>query len=96
MNGDDREYFVHVPAGYKGSAQTPVVFMLHGTNGNGEDFYTDSGWKEVGEAENIITVFPSSWKYCIVEDGQQNQIRRNGMHNPQVGHLVLEKPLEMI
>jgi|JI10StandDraft_1071094.scaffolds.fasta_scaffold04138_13 poly(3-hydroxybutyrate) depolymerase len=71
VNGDDREYFVHVPAGYKGSSQTPVVFMLHGTNGNGEDFYTDSGWKEVGEVENIITVFPSSWKYCIVEDGQQ-------------------------
>lgn len=70
IDGDDREYFVHVPLGYTGSTQTPVVFMLHGTNGNGEDFYTNSGWKEVGETENIITVFPSSWKYCIVEDGQ--------------------------
>lgn len=69
INGDDREYFVHVPAGYTGTESTPVVFMLHGTNGNGEDFYTNSGWKEVGEIENIITVFPSSWKYCIIEDG---------------------------
>jgi len=69
VDGDDREYFVHVPAGYTGSAATPVVFMLHGTNGNGDYFYTNSGWKEVGETENIITVFPSSWKYCIVEDG---------------------------
>ncbi len=69
IDGDDREYFVHVPAGYTGSSQTPVVFMLHGTNGNGDYFYTNSGWKEVGEAENIITVFPSSWKYCIVQDG---------------------------
>ncbi|NOT38713.1 MAG: hypothetical protein HOP11_15170 [Saprospiraceae bacterium] len=71
IDGDDREYFVHVPSGYTGLSQTPIVFMLHGTNGNGEDFYTNSGWKEVGETENIITVFPSSWKYCIVEDGQQ-------------------------
>lgn len=72
--GDEREYFVHVPAGYTGSSATPVVFMLHGTNGNGEDFYTNSGWKEVGEEENIITVFPSSWKYCIYDedDGQQH------------------------
>jgi poly(3-hydroxybutyrate) depolymerase len=72
IDGDAREYFVHVPKGYTGSAQTPVVFMLHGTNGNGEDFYTNSGWKEVGETENIITVFPSSWKYCIVEGAQQH------------------------
>lgn len=70
VDGDDREYFVHVPVGYSGSVKTPVVLMLHGTNGNGENFYNDSGWKEVGEAENIITVFPSSWKYCIVEDGK--------------------------
>ncbi len=70
IDGDEREYFVHVPAGYSGSSETPVVFMLHGTNGNGEYFYTNSGWKEIGESENIITVFPSSWKYCIVQDGQ--------------------------
>lgn len=70
VDNDDREYFVHVPVGYSSTTPAPVVFMLHGTNGNGEDFYTDSGWKEVGETENIITVFPSSWKYCIVEDGQ--------------------------
>ena len=70
VDGDDREYFVHVPNGYAGSSPTPVVFMLHGTNGNGADFYTNSGWKEVGETENIITVFPSSWKYCITENGQ--------------------------
>lgn len=72
VDGDDREYFVHVPELYSASSATPVVFMLHGTNGNGEDFYTNSGWKEVGETENIITVFPSSWKYCIVEDGKQH------------------------
>ncbi|TAH05977.1 MAG: hypothetical protein EAZ16_00795 [Sphingobacteriales bacterium] len=70
MDSDTREYFVHVPSDYNGSSSVPVVFMLHGTNGNGENFYTNSGWKEVGETENIITVFPSSWKYCILEDGQ--------------------------
>jgi poly(3-hydroxybutyrate) depolymerase len=70
IDTDTREYFVHVPSDYNGSSSVPVVFMLHGTNGNGENFYTNSGWKEVGETENIITVFPSSWKYCILEDGQ--------------------------
>ena len=71
IDGDEREYYVHVPQSYTGAAAVPVVFMLHGTSGNGEDFYNRSGWKEVGEDENIITVFPSSWRYCIIDEGVQ-------------------------
>ncbi|MDX2280851.1 MAG: PHB depolymerase family esterase [Saprospiraceae bacterium] len=70
IDGDEREYFVHVPAGYTGNSATPIVFMLHGTSGNGEEFYNKSGWREVGESNNILTVFPSSWRHCIKdEDG---------------------------
>lgn len=71
VDGDEREYYVHVPKSYTGQTAVPVVFMLHGTSGNGEDFYIRSGWKEVGEDENIITVFPSSWRYCIIDEGVQ-------------------------
>lgn len=70
IDGDDREYFVHIPKSYTGKTDVPMVFMLHGTSGDGEEFYNHSGWKEVGESDNIITVFPSSWKYCIHTDGE--------------------------
>lgn len=69
VNGDTREYYVHVPKSYNKNTPTPVVFMLHGTSGDGLKFYNISGWKEVGETENIITVYPSSWRHCIIEDG---------------------------
>lgn len=70
VNSDTREYYVHVPKNYNKNAATPVVFMLHGTSGDGLKFYNISGWKEVGEAENLLTVYPSSWHHCIIEDGQ--------------------------
>ena len=70
VDGDTREYYVHVPVAYDGTSARPVVFMLHGTSGDGEKFYNISGWKELGEAENIITVFPSSWRYCVIDDGK--------------------------
>lgn len=70
IDGDQREYYVHIPASYSENTATPVVFMLHGTSGNGEEFYNHSGWKEVGDDNNIITVFPSSWNYCIVDGGE--------------------------
>lgn len=71
VDGDIREYYVHVPSGYSPSSSTAVVFMLHGSGGDGEKFYNISGWKEVGEQENILTVFPSSWTYCIIDNGVQ-------------------------
>ncbi len=69
VDGDTREYYVHVPASYSGNTAVPMVFMFHGSGQNGEQFYNISGWKEVGESQNLLTVFPSSWSYCIIEDG---------------------------
>jgi polyhydroxybutyrate depolymerase len=65
VDGDPREFWVHVPLGYDPATPTPVLIMLHGTSGDGQQFYLHSGWTEVGDEENIITVFPSSWKYRI-------------------------------
>lgn len=70
VDDDIREYYVHIPIGYNGSTALPVVVMLHGSVGDGLKFYNISGWAEEGDIENIITVFPSSWKYdCVVDDG---------------------------
>ncbi|MBL7988233.1 MAG: T9SS type A sorting domain-containing protein [Chlorobi bacterium] len=68
-----RETIVAVPSSTPPSGGYPVVFMFHGTSGDGEKFYNISGWKEKGEAEKFITVFPSSLAYCITEDGQQKK-----------------------
>lgn len=72
VDGDEREYYVHVPTKYDGKTAAPLVFMLHGTSGDGEKFYNISGWREVGEAENILTVYPSSWRYCIMTMGERS------------------------
>jgi len=71
VNGDTRVYYVHVPKSYNKATAVPVVFMLHGTGQTGEQFYNISGWPEVGEKENLITVFPSALQQCVVDDGKQ-------------------------
>src|SRR5688572_17261916 len=64
----EREFIVALPSGAVPPNGYPVVFMLHGTSGDGEKFYNISGWKEIGEIEKILTVFPSSLSYCVTED----------------------------
>jgi polyhydroxybutyrate depolymerase len=67
VDGVPREFWVHVPISYNPANPTPMLIMLHGTSGNGYKFYDESGWKELGDEENIITVFPSSGRYDIID-----------------------------
>ena len=67
IDGDLREYYLHVPNGYSDHAPLPVVIMLHGASGNGEITYKNSGWKELGETEKFLSVFPTAWSYCWIK-----------------------------
>jgi len=66
VQGIEREFIVYVPLRARG--HSPVVFMFHGTSGDGEKFYDISGWREKADAEGLIAVFPSALTYCFHED----------------------------
>lgn len=68
VQGVDRHFIVYQPSAFQ-SGPLPVVFMFHGTSGNGEKFYNISGWKEKADEAGLIAVFPSALRYCIEEDG---------------------------
>lgn len=96
IDGVEREYYVHVPLGYDGYSKVPVVFMLHGTSGDGEKFYDISGWKEVGELETILTVFPSSGRHCIMDDGQIKTTTKWNSQPSEWAYCPSETPLDDI
>lgn len=72
IDGVDREYFVHIPMNYDSTKAQPLVFMLHGTSGDGETFYNAYGWTELADKEGFLTVFPSSGRYKIITQGEMN------------------------
>lgn len=75
VDGVRREYILHIPKSYDGSKEVPLVFMLHGTGGDGEVMYVNSGWVELSEKEDFISVFPSSLRYRI-DDGELKTITK--------------------
>lgn len=75
VDGQNRKFIVHTPPSYnpKGNLY-PVVFMFHGGGGSGEQFLKTSGWREVGDREGFITVFPTGLKTCVMKaDGPQDR-----------------------
>lgn len=62
VDGYPRTYIVYVPASPRCPA--PVVFMFHGSSGDGNQFLNHSGWRQKADAEGIVAVFPTGLKYC--------------------------------
>ncbi|MBK8955053.1 MAG: hypothetical protein IPM34_05790 [Saprospiraceae bacterium] len=76
MEGHFREAIISIPSQVAPTGGYPLVFMLHGTAQNGQEFYENSGWKELGESENFITVFPTALEWCYTDDGMEENNRR--------------------
>ncbi|MFZ1705884.1 MAG: T9SS type A sorting domain-containing protein [Saprospiraceae bacterium] len=70
FEGKTRELIVSVPTKTAPPNGFPVVFMLHGTSGEASTFYNAKGWRELGQEENFITIFPSALRWCFIEDGE--------------------------
>lgn len=73
--GKDRTFIAVKPTGVMPARGYPVVFMFHGTSGDGDKFYNNSGWKEEGEKGKFITVFPTSLEYCVLSNETGNPIK---------------------
>ena len=79
-DGKDRHFIVYIPQKYNPQQATPVVFMFHGTSGNGEKMYDRTKWKEGADKEGFIAIFPSSWRYYITDKGRvQTKWNSNGL-----------------
>ena len=70
LEGVQRKVIVYVPAGYDPQRPTPVVFMIHGSNQSGEVMYENTAWARKADQENILIVYPTSWKYRMLDSGR--------------------------
>lgn len=60
VRGVTRSYALHVPESAGGRRLVPVVFVLHGAGGRGEQALTSYRWIEKSDAEGFIVVAPDA------------------------------------
>jgi polyhydroxybutyrate depolymerase len=81
LDGIEREFIVVKPTGAAPAGGYPVVFMFHGSSGTGNEFYISSKWKERGEIDKFITVFPTALKYCVLNFADNKPINTTKWNN---------------
>jgi polyhydroxybutyrate depolymerase len=58
LNGSDRSYRVHVPAGCDPSVPVALVVALHGGSGNGANLQATVGLDAIADREGFLVVYP--------------------------------------
>lgn len=86
VDSAQREFIISQPTGPAPAGGYPIVFMFHGTSQGGQLFWDESQWKEKGEAEKFISVFPTALRYCIIEDGIQRTTTK--WHNGELDEIA--------
>ena len=76
VDGVNREYFIHTYLLNMIVVKRSHSFMLHGTGADGEAYYNAYGWTELGDIEGFISVFPSSGRYKINDNGEPKTITK--------------------
>jgi len=56
--GRERRYHLHVPPGALGALGLPLLMVLHGGGGSGEQIREETGLADLGVREGFVVVFP--------------------------------------
>jgi polyhydroxybutyrate depolymerase len=61
--GNDRQYAVHVPAGYSKDTPVPALFCIHGFGQNALMFCLDTGvaWPNKADLETFVVIMPNGY-----------------------------------
>lgn len=68
VDGVEREFIVYRPKSLADDVETPVVFMFHGSGGDGEKMYETTGWKEKADEEGLTIVYPTALKFHVFSE----------------------------
>lgn len=74
VDGQRRQFIVHVPPGYNASTPAPLVFVFHESAHNGAFVYQRWKWREKCDEKGCISVYPTALSYFVVpEDKDQTK-----------------------
>lgn len=83
VDGQRRQFIVHVPPGYNSSTPAPLVFVFHESAHNGGFVYEKWKWREKCDQEGCISVYPTALSYFVVPE-DRNQTKWNDTSLSQI------------
>jgi len=97
FGGLDRTYRVHIPAGL--TAPAPLVVMLHGAFGDGQQAENSYGWDQLADSAKFVVAYPDgvghTWNaHGCCGTAEQENIDDVGFVTAMVGEISASLPVD--
>ncbi len=71
IDGEIRNYWTYIPSGMDQSKPAPLLFVLHGSAGSGEDMMavTQRGFEQLADKEKFVVIYPDALERRWNEQG---------------------------
>ncbi|MDG1822117.1 MAG: PHB depolymerase family esterase [Flavobacteriaceae bacterium] len=74
VEGETREYLIHIPDSYDSTKSVPIVLNFHGFGGSVSEFINDADMRSLAESDTFILIYPqgsnlngfSHWNACPI------------------------------
>ncbi|WP_235297912.1 alpha/beta hydrolase family esterase [Portibacter marinus] len=97
IDGEVRNFLIHVPERYSDEEEVALVLMLHGSTGTGTKFYNISRWVEKADEQGFIAVFPTALAYPIIgKNGTSTKWSSDGLDEQVVEGTVIKDDIPFI
>src|SRR6185312_7796791 len=84
--GIKRTYYYYVPKVVSPAKKVPLLFVLHGAGGNGEQISNFTKYKAIADKDTFIVVYPSGYKKHW-NDGRDADFESHTMNIDDVGFI---------
>ncbi len=97
FGGLDRTYRVHKPLGL--TAAAPLVVMLHGATGTGQQAENSYGWDQLADSAHFVVAYPDgigrSWNgHGCCSKAMRDNIDDVGFITAMVGQIAADQPID--
>lgn len=92
--GEVRSYWLYAPAGLAAAGKLPVLLVLHGNAGDGEDMMvvTQRGFEKIADMEKMLVVYPNALQRRWNE--QAGSVDDAGFLLAVIDQLAMEWPVD--
>ena len=74
VEGETREYLIHIPNSYDSTKSVPIMLNFHGFGGSASDYIQEADMRSLAEADTFILIYPqgsylngfSHWNACPI------------------------------
>jgi len=103
VEGETREYLIHIPSSYETTKSVPIMLNLHGFSQSVSDYMIEADMRPLAEADTYILIYPqgsylngySQWNPCPIGGDNKSDVDDFGFVEDLIDEISSQYNIDM-